>query len=221
MREIYSYGIILTTTVNVRKYYFVINRGHTFEYVDLFNKQCPIHKIPNYVRMCSSQERQRLKRYIDNFEVIYNDAFDTFQTYECMFERYQIIKPLIEKGLEMEPIENTQSTYGFPKGRSKRKEEPLETALREFEEEVHISRDLIFHTNKPILEERYVGSDEKKYINRYFTFETDSILIPCKERSKSIVSGRKWRISNEILDTKWMTKKECLIYLDKSLHRFL
>lgn len=211
-----SYGIILSVQMGTEKYYLITYRGSSYEYTDMFNTRCPVEKVENYVRMCTLEERQRLAKYINDFDTLYNDSFAMFKSYSSVKDRWDKIKSYVIEGLKHPPIENVQSLYGFPKGRKKSGEKGIEAALREFEEEVGISRSFIRVLGVPPLEERYTGSDGKQYKNVYYRCDTRYMIIPRKIQTKSKLSGRKSAVSIEIMDVEWMTREEAVKVLDET-----
>lgn len=216
-----SYGIILHVRMGTEKYFLIANRGCSYEYVDMFNQRCPIEKVYDYVRMCTQAERQRLTRYIDDFDTLYYDSLGTFRQYHVVKDRFDKIKPIIKDALQDTPLASDRSLYGFPKGRKKTGESGVEAALREFEEEVKISRDMVKVSGLPPLEEKYIGSDGKKYKNVYYRCSTTHMIIPRKVRTRSRIQGRQYMVSKEILDVKWMKKEEALEFLDDSTYELL
>lgn len=209
-----SYGIILSVQMGTEKYYLITYRGSSYEYTDMFNTRCPVEKVENYVRMCTSDERQRLSKCINDFDTLYYDSFAMFRSYQSVKDRWDKIKSYVIEGLKQPPLENLQSLYGFPKGRKKNGEKGIDAALREFEEEVGISRDFIRVLGFPPLEERYVGSDGKQYKNVYYRCDTNYMIVPRKIPTKSKLKGRKSVVSIEIMDIEWMTREEAVKVLD-------
>lgn len=139
-----------------------------------------------------------------------------FRPYNVMKERYDKIKPIIQSALKDSPLSGIRSLYGFPKGRKKHKEKGIDAAIREFEEEVGISRIHIRILGFPPLEEIYVGTDGKEYKNVYFRCDIPYMLIPRKIKTDSTIPGRQNTVSAEIRDVIWLTKQEAKNYLDKS-----
>jgi len=209
-----SYGIILSVQMGTDKYYLITYRGSSYEYIDMFNTRCPVEKVENYVRMCTIEERQRLARCLNDFDTLYYDTFALFRSYTSVKDRWDKIKTHIIEGLKLPPIENVQSLYGFPKGRKKTGEKGIDAALREFEEEVGISRSFVRVLGLPPLEEIYTGSDCKQYKNVYYRCDTKYMIIPRKIRTKSKLPGRKSAVSVEIMDVEWMTKEDAVKVLD-------
>ena len=209
-----SYGIILSTYMCDERYYLIVNRGSSYEYVDMFNVRCPVEKVANYVRMCTLEERKRLAKYINDFDTIYYDSFATFRSYNNVRDRWNKIRPSIIEGLRQPPVENIQSLYGFPKGRKKNGEKGIDAALREFEEEVGIPRTLIRVLGFPPLEETYVGTDGKHYKSVYYRCDAPHMIVPRKIRTQSKIPGRQSAISIEVMDAQWMTCEEAVKVLD-------
>lgn len=189
-------------------YYLIANRGASYEYIDMFNPRCPIEKVVTYVRLCPKYERDRLRKYIDKFDVLYYDSFEGFLEYNVMYDRYEKIKPYIIEGLSLPPISNACNLHGFPKGRKKNGETGIEAALREFEEEIGITRNYIRILKKPTVEEKYIGSDGKSYRNVYYMCDSPYMLIPRTIRSKSIFLDRQYVVSSEIQHIDWATKEQ-------------
>lgn len=214
-----SYGIILYVYVGDEKYYLIINRGCSYQYIDIFNDRCPIEKVYNYVRMCTVQEKDILKKYPP--EVIYKDAWEGFRTFPSFLFRYNKIKNIIRQALGDSPLPNDSSMYGFPKGRSKEKESGISTALREFNEEIGPYSNHIKILGYPPIVEEYVGSDDKYYKNIYYKSEIPFMLIPRKIKKNSGIPSREYMISEEIRDAFWVTAENAKNYLEPRLWKFL
>lgn len=218
---IVSYGIILFVKMFNDKYYLICDRGSSFEYSDIFNPRCPNEKVVNYVRMCTKEERDRLRKYINNFDILYNDSLYSFRSYKTIKDRFFRIKSAIIEGLKQDPIDPIFTLHGFPKGRKKANETGLDAALREFEEEVRIPSSMIRVLGHPPLEEEYTGTDGKKYKNVYFRCDSSVMIIPRKKKTLSAIPGREWTVSDEIRDVKWLTKEQAKDLLDPTSFELL
>src|SRR3990167_1937567 len=166
--------------------------------------------------MCTPLEKERLRRYINDFDVLYRDCMASFRSYQTVKDRFDKIKPIIIDALQDVPIIGIRSLYGFPKGRRKHDETEIGCALREFEEEIGIDKKFIKLLGFPPLEEIYTGSDGKEYKNVYFRCEIPFMAIPRKIKTSPKIPGRELAISNEIHDILWLTKNQAKMYLDGS-----
>lgn len=216
---IVSYGVILFVVVKGVKYYLIINRGCSYQYIDIFNDRCPTEKVFNYVRMCTLQEKEILKKYPP--ETIYKDAWSKFRTYKSFLDRYNKIKDIIVDALQAPPLKSEAYMYGFPKGRIKDKESGVSTALREFNEEIGPYSQHIKILGFPPCVEEYTGTDDKQYRNVYYRGEIPFVLIPRKHRGDSIIPTREYEISEEIQEVLWVTSEEAKNYLHPRLWNFL
>ena len=101
--------------------------------------------------------------------------------------------------------------WGFPKGRKDTlSEKDWECAIREVEEETHMSRD--FYASKVSRGERYCeeyfGSNNKSYYTCYFPCEVSN-SIPIVQ--VPVYGGiRKLSVSDEVFDGKWVTLDEII-----------
>lgn len=213
-----SFGIILTTLMGNERYYMIVNKGCTHQYVDIFNERCPNEKVYNYVRMCSPEERNILKKY--SCREIYQDAWMGFKSYEKFCERYNNIRDIIWKALFAPRIQSSRSTWGFPKGRKKSNETMIETASREFVEEIGVlPPDIVF--TEHIIREEYIGTDNKQYRNSYIICTIPYMYLWRKYKSSSTIPGREYKISNEIREIKWITLNNMIHYLPSNIRENL
>lgn len=214
-----SYGLILSTTISGTVYYMIVNKGCTHQYIDIFNDKCPNDKVHNYVRMCSNEEKQILKKY--NCRDIYQDAWIGFKSYEKFCERYYAIKSIIHKALQDTPLKSPRGTWGFPKGRKKSGETALETVTREVLEELGELPFTIEIDNNNYIKEIYTGSDDKEYCNTYYKMHIPYMYLPRKYKSASQIPGRQYKVSSEIREVLWVTLNDSLNYLDGELWKLL
>lgn len=171
--SIVSFGLLAFTIVEKEPVFILIQRAHSIPFV-LFstNRLNRIHSsenISNLINKMTKSEKEILLKS-NNFEK-YNHIFS----------------------------ENTESVleWSFPKGRSswKKKEFPVEVAIREFEEETIFDREFIkyiYYDNK--LSYSVTGSDKDIY--KYILFPAEIDI------SKSIFSEKIKELKGSVKDTR-------------------
>lgn len=206
-----SFGIIV---ISKNKMVLIGKRISSLQYLDIFNVRCPISKIPQYVSMCTDQERQILKN--DNFDDIYNDGFAGHRDYQEVFQRWTRIRPHV-LGSMSKPRLQSSCMYFFPKGKRKINEPCEEAALREFEEETTIDKQLITKANYPAQHVYFTGSDDKSYKTTYFIYTCAKELIIEKKYFPSPFSFRQYRVSAEMEELLWVPAHKLRDYMDDYL----
>jgi len=216
-----SYGVILYTILDGKKYFLIGKRPDTLQFLDMFNVRCPIEKVSKYVTMCSDFERWKLNTYKNDFEKIYLDTFCPHREYNEIKRRWEKIKPIVLKSLKNMEVVKGRSMYILPKGRKKQGELPEQAALREFEEETRIPLDKIEKMDNNVHLEHYIGSDGKSYRTVYFIYKTDKAWMPQKIRTISPIKGREFRISFEVETLLWITADQVDDYFDQGLAKII
>ena len=219
---IISLGIILYRMNKGIKEFLLIMRKDTLGYVELIRGNYPLNDInylENIVDEMTLTEKHRIKN--DNFEKLWNNLWVENEEKKIRY-RNEYYKSLINfnklnKGLTIsdnkitlsEIIDNSMSEWlepewGFPKGRRNIRENNINCALREFEEETDFSKEQIklFPQQKPLVEE-FIGSNNKIYKHIYYIAKMNTLIEPIINKNKTIQLI-------EIGDIKWFTLEECL-----------
>lgn len=204
-----SYGIILYTITNGEPKFLIAQRRNTIPYVD-FIRGCFITNHRHYFELMTERERQQLLTY--PFDVIWNDLWVNKSSRIYDYETRRA-RPAFERNKEdmYRLIHETKSIvseppWGFPKGKKRTREPPRDAALREFEEETHISRELVrLNRGRPLVEV-FQGSNGKFYKTVYYIADCDHEL---EFKYIKLDGGlRSQTISEEMCDLRWATLAE-------------
>lgn len=145
---------------------------------------------------------------------ILNEDFDTLWTklwgagrdtrsteFELSKEKYNVIdrKELIR----LNPTSYTDPEWGVPKGRRMKGETDLDCAVREFEEETNIDKDVYQIHDKLVLTETFKGTNNVDYQHTYFVATLKS---SAKINLKQTLTSTQ---SREISEVAWKTISDC------------
>lgn len=207
-----SFGIILYSIKDGKKYFLVGKRMDSLEFLDLFNSRCPVEKVQGYVCCCTDFEINKL--VADNFDHIYRDSFASHREYRELYERWKKIKPFIAIGLDRcEKYHKSTCMYSLPKGKKKSGESQEEAALREFEEETHISRSQIKKAFYPTYSTIFRGTDDKMYKTVYYVYKCDQLVEVEPKWRDSPYAHRHYSISEEMEELIWVPTESLPDYL--------
>lgn len=235
-RPIVSYGIILYTIKNGDAYYQLGQRRDTYGAIEFIKGNLKDDEIPNYINLMSSDERERILGNIDNFEKLWDDlwinhqskgyktdstrAYETFQKnmkkYLQNFMDTQKCADDIKKNAKtrFNNDENfkvcLENPWIFSKGRKHTNETSLHCAIREFEEETGISRNLIHINNHEPFEEMYIGTDGKLYKTIYYLAFIPKIPFIFRKYPMGEIYIRDSYISDEISDVEFFSYIEAM-----------
>lgn len=176
-----SYGIILyrqgTTTLNNEEEFLLVCRKDTVSYVvflrGLYNREM----VPILAERMTKDERHRILN--EPFDMLWDRLWQyhpsrKYHHRQKFKKEKERAKDRFEKYEWKDIFDVVSSKYdepewGFPKGRKKKAEKPIEAALREFNEETGIDvNDVVVYRNLPPIIERYIGTDSKQYQIMYF-----------------------------------------------------
>jgi 8-oxo-dGTP pyrophosphatase MutT (NUDIX family) len=209
-----SFGIILFTIKNNKKYFLIGKRMDSLEFLDMFNSRCPIEKVEGYVANCTNFERQKLKS--DNFNHIFLDSFASHRDYKELQERWKRIRPYVQQGLEKQDRLST-CMYSLPKGKKKYGETQEEAALREFEEETKIDRAQIAKAFYPSYSTVWTGSDGKVYKAIFYVYKCEDFINIEPSFRESPYLHRHYSVSEEMERLLWIPVDEIDQYLDEHM----
>lgn len=213
-----SYGIILyTTTQNNDILFLSCQRRDSISYSEFLKDNVDENDIEKYVNLMSQEEIKRCLDYYNNdkVEMLWDDLWVSHfaksykqdrdrccEAFRRNMKRYYDIF-LNAKG-------RSQNEWGFPKGRKHKYETDLSCALREFEEESKIPKEMI-HVNTRIrpYHENYIGTDNKRYRTIYYTSYIEYEKIPFTQTIDSKYVQRSY-VSEEISQLRWMSFPEIL-----------
>ena len=207
MKPIRSYGVILYRMENDKKKYLMICRKHTYGLSSIIRGKYAssnIEKIRTHVDGMTNKEK----------EMVMNESFENLWDYfwcgmlsnrQNNEKVHSKLKFNTNRETIIELIQNSKTNWEcaeweFPKGRMQQNETEIECALREFEEETHISKNninLIY--NLCPLEEFYTSTNDKMYKITYF-------LSQLKNEEPNLLSFQE----EEVSKMEWKDLDECL-----------
>ena len=215
---IISYGLIVFKTTDEGLKFLMIQRRHTFGYIDfvrgkyLINNVEYLHKLFNEM---SISEKQDIST--KSFETLWSDMWGTCPT-SINFKGEELISQkkfyslktgvsINEETITLDNLILNSTTnwegpeWEFPKGRRNYQEKEIDCALREFEEETgYPMSDLNVIENLLSFDEIFIGSNHKSYKHKYFLAFMNS---------EDITIVPKYQIT-EVSDVKWLTLDKCL-----------
>lgn len=222
---IVSYGVILLTLDKEKTpNYFIYKPRDTHEYLEfLRDRMKNEHIAEKYIQLMRKSEKKRIidyykdknirplledicleSRRIDGREMKKMEAacLKNIKKYERLLE-----DPLIG-------IEDGDMKWGFPKGRKDNMaESDMICAIREMEEEIVISKDLVKPMKIKPFEEYYTGSNNKFYKNVFFVAYIENKHIP--DVKYKFTKLRSY-VSEEAEDLKVVPLIDACCYLDQS-----
>lgn len=202
-QPIYSYGLIIldSTESNV----LLVQRKDSFGYISLINNErLPTSAINLTAKNITYQEHQKITCF--DFESLWRDvinnprlltnrkALEQNKERFKMFQIKDIVGHIDSKSLP------TETEWGFPKGRIKKREKWIDCARREASEETNILEENIEIMSDMPFMENIKGFDDKMYINIYYVArvkdDSEVILIPQKQEIKKL----RWVEINSVED---------------------
>jgi 8-oxo-dGTP pyrophosphatase MutT (NUDIX family) len=245
-QPIISLGIILFRMNNGVREYLLIMRKDTLGYVELIRGNYPINDLSylqNIIEEMTISEKERILN--ETFETLWNNLWVENEEkkikyrnefYKSMINFKKINEGFMVSGDKIKLNELIKTSYsqweepewGFPKGRRNLRENDINCALREFEEETDIQQDEIsvMKDIEPFVEE-FVGSNNKIYKHIYYLAEMTSIKKPLINQEKAIqmieIGDIKWFPIKEAISKIRqydIAKKQVLIDVDKYLDKY-
>ncbi len=193
--------------------YCLLKRRHTYNYIQFIKGLYDITEIDNIILMfkrMTYEEYNKIKNQSFKIlwdEIWYEKSHKSEQIYEYNLSKfkYDFIKKYMMKILDNIKILYNDQEWGFPKGRKNDKEDNIECAIREFEEETGINKDNLIILNRlfPLIEET-IGSNNKKYKMIYYLAILNDNKIEPKLDESNINQ------SYEIGDIKYLSYLEAL-----------
>lgn len=226
-RAIASYGIILFTDGTNELLYQLCQRRDSISYAEFLKDKLHSESMKFYINLMSKEERKRcIDYYLANDpESLWNDLWINHkhkmyknEMKRCCDAFIKNMEMYIEEFLD-EDKGRDENPWGFSKGRKHVTETELECALREFEEETTISKDVIEVLDIKPYEELYTGTDGKLYRTVYYVAYIP--YIPDIQRKVSINGIRKSYISEEVSEIGWYSYHDCLSKLDEHKKKIL
>lgn len=236
--ETKSYGIILYYKDSDSIKYLISQSKDTIEYNNIIRGYYNNNHLPKYISLMTTEEKYRILNYsfddlwedlwytakdhdVNKYSHIVNNYKKAKHKYSLIIERLKVL--IYESLKEISMIQ--EPSWGFPKGRRlSNNEAEIETAFREFHEETGILLDSRYLDFILPITEIKIGSNEKKYILKYFICKAPEKFKIQKKWyiGKSVkIRTKSYYISNEIADLKWLTLKETKKYLSPVRYEIL
>jgi 8-oxo-dGTP pyrophosphatase MutT (NUDIX family) len=181
MEPITSLGIIGYKFFNDKIKYILIQRKHSYGYVDFIRGKYDINNI-NYINQLfgemSKYEIEKIFSYkfIDLWKEIWGDNKILNDEYKLSLEKFEEIID-IKYSLKLDSKWDSPE-WGFPKGRRNINESNKYCAIREFCEETNLkSKDIKILNNIYPISEIFVGSNNIRYKHIYYVAESLTELI--------------------------------------------
>jgi|LauGreDrversion4_2_1035121.scaffolds.fasta_scaffold189245_2 8-oxo-dGTP pyrophosphatase MutT (NUDIX family) len=203
-----SYGLVIYTIHKAQPLFLLTRRRDTFSYECILRGMYTPELLIEYVANTTADERRRLLLY--DFENLWKDLWvstrrrlyraELRKAKECWEANCGYIRELIR----ITPAEG-RDIWDFPKGRRFVEESTQECALREFEEETNLSKELVHIVDSAgSYEDNYQGTDHKMYRSVYYLgyipngTNLEFVYQPCP------YGMRGQYISDEVMDIRWM-----------------
>ena len=215
---IISFGLIVFKMTDEGLKYLMIQRRHTFGYIDFIRGKYIINNIEYIDKLFNEMSiYEKIDISTKSFETLWNDMWGacptsiSFKNEELMSQKkFNSLKNGININDEIITLNtlilnSTTNWEGpeweFPKGRRNYQEKEIDCALREFEEETgYPSVCLNVVENMLPFDEIFIGSNHKSYKHKYFLANMSS---------EELNITPKYQIT-EVSDVKWLTLDECL-----------
>lgn len=203
-----SYGIILFRFTSEPEF-LMIRRKDSFGYIDFIRGKYSLSNIFQIQKCIDEMSIEEKNRIITKpFDVLWKELWGVNSTPMYRSEetssskKFETLKAGImvnDKSVTLNDIVSRSSTkweeqeWEFPKGRRNYKENDMECAFREFEEETGMSRkDIRLVENVIPYEEYFVGSNFKAYKHKFYLAYTSNQELDMTNYQITEVSGMQW-----------------------------
>ena len=203
-----SYGIILFRFTSEPEF-LMIRRKDSFGYIDFIRGKYSLSNIFQIQKCIDEMSIEEKNRIISKpFDVLWKELWGVNSTPMYRSEetssskKFETLKSGImvnDKSVTLNDIVSRSSTtweeqeWEFPKGRRNYKENDMECAFREFEEETGMSRkDIRLVENVIPYEEYFVGSNFKAYKHKFYLAYTSNQELDMTNYQITEVSGMQW-----------------------------
>jgi ADP-ribose pyrophosphatase YjhB (NUDIX family) len=206
-KPIRSYGIILYRATEEKKKYLMICRKHTFGFTTIVRgKYSSLNptQLQTHVDSMTKHEKELIKQkaFGELWEYLLGSICSSRRNHDRSHAEFKFntMRELLLEAIASSSTEWEEAEWEFPKGRMQQGENDLECALREFEEETHISKHNVrIIYNLCPFEEIYRGSNDKMYQITYF-------LAQLKHEEPNLLSFQEEEVSR----MEWKDLEECL-----------
>jgi len=216
---IVSYGIIVFKMTDEGIKYLMIQRRHTFGYIDFIRGKYLVNNLDHLQLLFNEMSvKEKMDLKIHSFDELWNNMWgitpstSNFKTEETSSQKkFDALKT----GIQIDDqtvitldllIEHSNTSWEgpeweFPKGRRNYQEKEIACALREFEEETgYPIQKLHILENVLPYDEMFIGSNHKSYKHKYFlAYMADD--VECHHKFQE----------TEVSDLKWLTLDECFM----------
>ena len=214
---IISLGIIMYNTIQINNYYeikfLLIQRKDSIGFIEILRgkyQEKDDHYLSKIVDIMTVSEREKVLTLefddlVDRFIINKNNRQYKYEYQEAKDKFHRLrdsgkLKEIIDKS----PNQWTEPEWGFPKGRRHLKENDMECACREFEEETgYDETDYLIIHNVKSLEENFLGTNKIRYKHYYFLAKS------CTDKVPEINKQNKTQIA-EIGNIGWFSLQEAL-----------
>lgn len=223
---VHSYGLIILNSDKSK--ILLVQRKDSFGYITLINNEkLPSGAINMAVKEITEEEQQKIICF--DFESLWRDVINNprllrnnsiLEQNKQRFKMYQI-KDIV-KNIDPNTL-RTDTEWGFPKGRIKKKEKWIECAKREASEETNLSEENIEIISDMPFMENIKGFDGKMYINIYYVARLKDDTSITVQPQKQEIKRLRWVEMNNMDDffdtssTSPRTKKKLMHQLKKYL----
>lgn len=210
-----SYGIILFCNYNNKTYFCCYKRRHSYNLIEIllgkWNSKYELRKKMQYI---SLDEQYKIKYF--TYDELWNDLFCGFKKVSIFLkDKYNKYLPFMKNYIKYIKSKQPIIGWSFPKGKPDGNENPMDCALREFEEETSISSSVIELCSKiPTIEHTFKGTNDKYYTSCFFIGKTTKLFKPNYQINNNLI-GQKF-ISVESSDVNWIEINNCDKLLDKN-----
>jgi 8-oxo-dGTP pyrophosphatase MutT (NUDIX family) len=235
-----SVGIVAFRQNNADTEYLMIRRKHSLGYMDFMRGKYPLYNrlyLANIISEMTNAEKHDIQT--QEFDTLWNslwgDAVGIQYRGEekASREKFDSLKLGIVVGssefnlntlLQESTTSWTEPEWGFPKGRHNNKENDIQCALREFEEETGFLRtDLKLIQNIVPFEEIFTGSNYKSYKHKYFVAAVALDQLASNPFQETEVSQLEWKSYKDalaLIRSYNVEKKEVLSRIHTVLHTY-
>ena len=235
-----SYGIIAYRFNNGKIEYLMIRRKDTLGFVDIMRGKYQLYNKMYLMNIVNEMTLDEKRRLIDsNFNELWcglwgeDISFNYKGEERVSQDKLENLKSGVSNGtyeyslgslINESTTSWTEPEWGYPKGRRNYKENDINCALREFEEETGYSKThLNVIQNLTPLEEIFTGSNNKSYKHCYYLANIDAKIKPIAEFEKSEVSFIEWKTfddANKVIRPYNLEKKDIIVRANNLLSNY-
>lgn len=208
-KPIRSYGVILYKMDTNKKKYLMICRKHSFGFSTIIRGKYDstnIEQMKNLIDTMTLQEKEMIltKPFEDNWNYLWTNSYTHLHTNEKNYleikfdKNHEIFATIIGEST----TQWNEPEWEFPKGRMQQNETEMDCAIREFEEETHISKhniNIIY--NVCPFEEVYISNNNKSYKIIYYLAKLKTIEPNMESFQEEEVSKMEWKDLEQCLSS--------------------